>query len=318
MDRIEILLPEAIFAPTRRLLEAAFTVHALHEAADPDALLAEAGPRIRAIARGNHRLIDRALMAKLPGLEIVAVFGAGYDGIDLDYARERGIVVTHTPGVLDEEVADYAIGLMVMTIREFPAAMRYLRDGTWKAKGPFPQVANSLRDRTVGIVGLGRIGRAIARRLEAMQVPVVYHARHRRADAPYRYFADLLALAEAVDTLVIAVPGGEATRGLIDADVLKALGPRGMVFNIGRGSSIDEKALIAALESRRIAGAGLDVYASEPDIDPAFLALDNVVLLPHAGSATVQTHGAMGQLLVDNLKNWFEHKQPLTPVPESS
>jgi lactate dehydrogenase-like 2-hydroxyacid dehydrogenase len=168
----------------------------------------------------------------------------------------------------------------------------------------------------VGIAGLGRIGLAIARRLEAMRVPVVYHARHPRA-APYPYFDNLNAMAAEVDTLVVALPGGEATRGLIGAATLNALGPRGMVFNIGRGTTIDEKALIAALRDRTIAGAGLDVYCDEPNIDPDLLTLDNVVLLPHAGSATVQTHGAMGQLLVDNLKSWFETGRPLTPIPES-
>lgn len=317
MSGIDVLLPEAIFAPTRAALEAEFSVHALSEARAPEVLLAEVGPTIRAIARGNHKVIDRGLMARLPRLEIVAVFGAGYDGVDLAYARERGIVVTHTPGVLDEEVADYAIGLMIMTIRELPAAMRYLRDGSWKSRGPFPQVANSLRDRTVGIVGMGRIGTAIARRLDAMKVPVVYHGRRQREGVPYRYYTDLASMAADVDTLVVAVPGGAATQGLIGSGVLRALGSRGMVFNIGRGSSIDEKALIEALESRAIAGAGLDVYANEPNVDPAFLAIDNVVLLPHAGSASVHTHTAMGQLLVDNLRSWFEHGRPLTPVPET-
>lgn len=314
MNRIDILLPEKVFVPTRQALEAAFTVHALHETGDPEAFLDAVGPRIRAIARGNHINIDRKLMARLPRLEIVAVFGAGYDGVDLAYARERGIAVTHTPGVLDEEVADYTIGMMIMTIRELPAALRYLREGAWKSGGPFPQTANSLRDRSVGIVGLGHIGCAVARRLEAMRVPVAYHARHERP-VPYPYYDNLTAMAAEVDTLVVAVPGGEATRGLVGGPALRALGPRGMVFNIGRGSAVDEPALISALRDKAIAGAGLDVYCNEPYIDPAFLALDNVVLLPHAGSATLQTHRAMGQLLVDNLKSWFKTGRPLTPVP---
>jgi lactate dehydrogenase-like 2-hydroxyacid dehydrogenase len=317
MSKIDILLPEKIFPGTRTTLEAEFAPHFLQEMADPNAFLDREGPGIRAMARGNHIPIDRPLIDRLPNLEIIAVFGAGYDGVDVGYARERGIVVTNTPDVLNEEVADYTIGLLMMTVRELLVAERYLRDGSWRRLGQFRQTRGSLRDRKVGIVGLGRIGTAIARRLDAMRVPVVYHARHRREDVRYGYYADLVAMAEEVDTLVVAVPGGQATRNLVDARTLAALGPRGIVINIGRGSTIDEKALLAALSSHAIQAAGLDVYCNEPDIDPAFLALDNVVLLPHAGSASMHTHGAMGQLLVDNLKSWFTTGMPLTPVQET-
>lgn len=317
MSRIDILLPEKIFPGTRRTLEAEFAAHFLQEAPDRERLLAEVGPRIRAVARGNHVPIDRALLDRLPALELIAVFGAGYDGVDVGLAAERGIIVTNTPDVLNEEVADFTIGLLMMTVRELLRAERYLRDGTWKARGQFAPTVGSLRDRTVGMVGLGRIGHAIARRLEAMRVPVVYHARHARPDVAWRHYPSLHDMAEAVDTLIVAVPGGAATRHLVDADAIAALGPRGVIVNIGRGSAIDEKALIEALRTHAIQAAGLYVYTSEPDIDPAFLDLDNVVLLPHTGSASQYTHGAMGQLLVDNLKSWFETGRPLTPVPET-
>jgi lactate dehydrogenase-like 2-hydroxyacid dehydrogenase len=317
MHKIDIVLPEKIFAGTRATLEAEFTPHFLAEVSDRARLVADIAPRVRAIARGNHVPIDKPLIDSFPNLEIIAVFGAGYDGVDVGYARERGLIVTNTPDVLNEEVADYTIGLMVMTARDLLRAERYLRDGSWARLGQFTPTPGSLRDRTVGLVGLGRIGRAIARRLEAMRIPVVYHARHALPDTPYRYYASLLEMAADVDTLVVAVPGGAATRHLVDAEILAALGRRGIVINIGRGSAIDEDALIRALETHNIQAAGLDVFATEPTIDPRFLALDNVVLLPHSGSASQVTHGAMGQLLVDNLKSWFESGRPLTPVPET-
>lgn len=317
MTRIDIALPEKIFAGTRATLEAEFAPHFLAEAPDREALIARIAPRVRALARGNHIAIDRALIDSFPKLEIIAVFGAGYDGVDVAYARERGLVVTNTPDVLNEEVADYTIGLMVMTARELLRAERYLRDGSWARLGQLAPTPGSLRDRTVGMVGLGRIGRAIARRLEAMRIPVVYHARHARPDVPWRFYPALREMAADVDTLVVAVPGGAGTRHMIDAEILAALGRRGMVINIGRGSAIDEEALIQALQAHAIQAAGLDVFAAEPAIDPRFLALDNVVLLPHSGSASQVTHGAMGQLLVDNLKSWFATGRPLTPVPET-
>jgi len=317
MSKIDIALPEKIFAGTRATLEAEFTPHFLAEAADREALIARIAPRVRALARGNHIPIDRALIDSFPKLEIIAVFGAGYDGVDVAYARERGLVVTNTPDVLNEEVADYTIGLMVMTARELLRAERYLRDGSWARLGQFAPTPGSLRDRTVGMVGFGRVGSAIARRLEAMRIPVVYHARHARPEVPWRFYPSLREMAADVDTLVVAVPGGAGTRNMVDADILAALGRRGMVINVGRGSAIDEEALIEALETHAIQAAGLDVFVSEPNIDPRFLALDNVVLLPHSGSASQVTHGAMGQLLVDNLKSWFETGQPLTPVPET-
>jgi lactate dehydrogenase-like 2-hydroxyacid dehydrogenase len=254
-------------------------------------------------------------MRRMPKLEIVANFGVGYDGIDLAYAAANGIVVTNTPDVLTEEVADTAIGLLLMTVRELSASERYLRAGEWR-KAPYPLSPGTMRDRTVGILGLGRIGMAIARRLDAMQIPVVYFSRRAR-DVPYRHYDDVERLAADVDTLIMVLPGTEETRNLVDARVLGALGPRGVVVNIGRGVSLDEKALATALRDGTILAAGLDVFAHEPEVPAELMDLPNVVLLPHVGSASVYTRDAMGKLMTDNLASWFERGRPLTPVPET-
>jgi lactate dehydrogenase-like 2-hydroxyacid dehydrogenase len=295
---------------------ALFTLHQLKAATDSEALLADVGPRIRGLVRGGHAQIDRALIERLPQLEIIASFGVGYDGIDVGAAAEHGVVVTNTPDVLTEEVADTALGLLLMTVRELSAAEQYLRAGRWLTEGPY-RLSASLRDRTVGIVGLGRIGIAIARRLDAMNVGVVYHSRRPRSDAPYRHYADLRAMAADVDVLLVIVPGTDATRHLIDASVLEALGPEGILINVGRGSVVDEAALVSALQDGRIRAAGLDVFANEPNVPQELIALPNAVLLPHVGSASVHTRNAMGQLVVDNLKSWFHEGKPLTPVPET-
>jgi len=256
-------------------------------------------------------------MDRLPKLEIVASFGVGYDGIDLEHAAARGIVVTNTPDVLTEEVADTALGLLLMTVRELSAAERHLRAGKWREHGEYPLTPATMRDRTVGIVGLGRIGLAVARRLDAMQVPVVYHTRKPRADVPYRHYADLAAMAAAVDTLMVVLPGTPETRHMIDARILKALGANGVLINIGRGIVVDEPALIAALRDGTIRSAGLDVFVDEPNVPPELIALPNAVLLPHVGSASIHTRDAMGQLVVDNLTSWFQSGKPLTAVPET-
>jgi lactate dehydrogenase-like 2-hydroxyacid dehydrogenase len=315
VTKVDILFVGGLPAKARDALANAFAVHRLEHGTALDSL----GDRlsaIRGLARGGHLEVTRAVIDKLPKLEIVANFGVGYDGIDLAYAAERGILVTNTPDVLTEEVADTALGLLLMTVRELSAAERHLRDGKWP-KGNYPLTAATMRDRTVGIVGLGRIGLAIARRLDAMQVPVVYHTRHKRPDVAYRYYADLHAMAADVDTLMIVLPGNDSTRNLIGADVLKALGPRGVLVNIGRGIVVDEPALIAALKDGTIHAAGLDVFADEPRVPPELIALPNAVLLPHVGSASIHTRDAMGQLVVDNLKSWFENGRPVTPVPET-
>ncbi len=317
MTKIDILAPGALPEASVETLRERFACHRAVGSDKVDAILAEAAGRIRGMARGGHFNVDRTLIDRMPKLEIIANFGVGYDGIDLKRCAERGIVVTNTPDVLTEEVADTALGLLLMTVRELSAAERHLRAGKWAREGNYRLTPSTLRDRTVGIAGLGRIGLAIARRLDAMKVPVAYHARHERTGVPYRYFADLHAMAEAVDTLVIVLPGTPATKGAVDARVLKALGPNGIVINIGRGSVVDDAALIEALATRTIRAAGLDVFTDEPHVPEALLALDNVVLLPHVGSASVHTRDAMGQLVVDNLSSWFETGKPLTPVPET-
>jgi lactate dehydrogenase-like 2-hydroxyacid dehydrogenase len=296
----------------------AFTVHqAANLKAVGDDLVANLAPQVRFAAVGGHPgSMDGALMAKLPKLEIVSSFGVGYDNVDAKYAAAHGIVVTNTPDVLNEEVADTALGLLLCTVREFPQADRYVRAGRWAKEGDYP-LTQSLRDRTVGIVGLGRIGKAIARRLDAMSVPVVYHTRNAQADVPYRHYPKLVDMAREADVLLVITPGGAATRNLINAEVLEALGPRGILINMSRGSVVDEPALIEALRTRKILSAGLDVFAKEPHVPKELIEMENVVLFPHVGSASIDTRRAMEQLVVDNLVAWAGGKPPLTPVPET-
>ncbi len=312
-ERVQVLsLGE--MADVERQLEPTFEVHRA-TGAEIDGLVARHGPAIRAVAtRGRDRL-DAALLARLPALEIIANFGVGYDSIDLDAAARRGIVVTNTPDVLNDEVADLAVALLLATVRRLPQADRFVRSGRW-LQGNFP-LGPTLRDRTVGLVGMGRIGKRIAQRLSAFEVPIVYNSRTARPDVPYRHYPELLAMAKDVDTLLAILPGGPATKGLIDAAVLAALGPDGILINVARGSVVDEPALVEALRSETILAAGLDVFADEPRVPQPLLELDNVVLLPHVGSATRHTRGLMGRLVVDNLLSWFEGRGPLTPVPET-
>ncbi len=312
MSKPEILAVGGMMPYVASRLEAAFTVHVLPK--DEAGFAALSGVRAIAMAGSKARL-DAGLMARLPALEIIANFGVGYDSIDADAAASRGIIVTNTPDVLTEEVADLALGLLLGTIRQLPQADRYLRAGQWLQK-PYP-FTTSLRTRSVGVVGLGRIGKAVARRLEAFGVPIAYHGRSRQADVPYRYYPSLLAMAADVDTLVSVAPGGEQTRHLINADVLKALGPEGIVVNVGRGSVVDEAALIAALRDKVILSAGLDVFEDEPRVPAELIGMDHVMLLPHVGSASHHTREGMGQLQIDNLTSWFAGKGPLTPVAET-
>jgi len=293
------------------------TLHKPFEAQDPAAALAEAAPRVRALVVTHHApRIDDAYMAQFPKLEIVTSFGVGYDHIDARAAAARGVVVAHTPGVLDAETADTAFGLVLNTVRRFSAAERYLRDGRWAKEGVFPLTA-SLRGRRMGVLGLGRIGKEIAKRALAFGVEVVYHGRKAQPDAPYLYYPTLVGMAKAVDILMVAAPGGVATRHIINADVLAALGPDGVLVNIARGSLVDDEALIAALSSRTILAAGLDVFAHEPEVPQAYLSLDNVVLTPHVGSATTVTRLAMANLVVDNLFAFMDGKGPIAPTPET-
>jgi lactate dehydrogenase-like 2-hydroxyacid dehydrogenase len=294
-----------------------FAVHRLGAVKDKDALFKDVGPRIRAIAASvTSEKIGGELMGRLPRLEIVATFGVGYDHVDAAWAAAHGVTVTNTPQVLTEEVADTALGLLLCTVREFPQAERYLRAGRWPERA-YPLSRATLRNRTVGMVGMGAIGQAIARRLDAMKVPVVYHSRRPAGGVGYRYYPKLLDMARDVTILLVITPGGTDTQNLIDADVLEALGPEGILINMARGSVVDEPALIKALKDKTILSAGLDVYLREPEVPAELIAMDNVVLFPHLGSASVYTRTQMDQLVVDNLLAWAAGKPPLTPVPET-
>jgi lactate dehydrogenase-like 2-hydroxyacid dehydrogenase len=294
-----------------------FTVHRLADAKDRDALLNEIGPRVRAMAVSvSSDRIGPELMGKLPKLEIVSTFAVGYDHVDVKWAAEHGITVTNTPKVLNEEVADTALGLILCTVREFPQAERYLRAGKWLERA-YPLTKATLRDRTVGMVGMGAIGQAIARRLDAMKVPVVYHSRRPAAGVAYKHYPNLVEMARDVDILVAMTPGGASTQNLINAEVLKALGPDGIFINMARGSVVDEPALIQALKDKTIMSAGLDVFVREPQVPAELIAMENVVLFPHLGSGSVYTRTQMDQLVVDNLLAWAAGKGPLTPVPET-
>ncbi len=298
-------------------LAPAFELILFSQLADRDKFFADTAPRVRAIAMSvTSERLDRELMARLPALEIVATFGVGYDHIDAAWAAAHGIVVTNTPDVLTEEVADTALGLLLCTVREFPQAERYLRAGSWAQKD-YPLSKASLRDRTVGLIGMGRIGQAIARRLDAMRVPVVYHSRRPAAGVAYRYYPNLIDMAREVGVLLVITPGGPQTRNLINAEVLSALGRDGILINMARGSVVDQPALIKALQDRTIMSAGLDVYVSEPEVPPELIAMEHVVLFPHLGSASIATRAAMDRLVVDNLLAWVAGKPPLTPVAET-
>jgi lactate dehydrogenase-like 2-hydroxyacid dehydrogenase len=317
MKQVELLITAPMLPSVLDALEEEFVVHRLWEQSDPAEFLRTAGPRIRGVATSAlFGRVDSRLLDQLPALKIVASFGVGYDNVDVAAAAKRGIVVTNTPGVLDDEVADLTVGLLIATLRQIPQADRHVREGRWIA-APFP-LSPTLRGRRIGIVGLGNIGKAVARRLEAFGAPITYHSRSPKPGVPYQYYPSLPALAEASDVLIALVPGGAATRHLIDAEVLAALGPEGVLINVSRGSVVDELALIAALRSGTILAAGLDVYEDEPRVPQELIEMPNVVLLPHIGSASLQTREAMGQLVVDNLRSWFERGTAITPVPETA
>ncbi len=297
-------------------LAAAFTLHErLHET-DPAAFAAVA-PRVRALAASGDSKVGAGLIAALPALEIVSVMGVGYDGVDVEAAKARGVIVTHTPDVLNDDVADLALGLMLCAARQLPAADRYVREGRW-LDAPMP-LARKMSGARLGLVGIGRIGQAIAKRAEAFGMSIAYTARSARAGLPYRHFPDAVSLAAESDFLVVITPGGAGTRHLVDAAVLQALGKgrgEGILVNVARGSVVDEAALIEALERGVIAGAALDVFEDEPRVPARLLALPQVVVTPHIGSATGQTRQAMADLAFANLREHFAGRRPPTPVPE--
>jgi lactate dehydrogenase-like 2-hydroxyacid dehydrogenase len=294
-------------------LQAAYAVHHFSPDADPAALAAVA-PRVRAIAAGGESKVSAELIRQLPALEIISVMGVGYDGIDVAAAKAQGAVVTHTPGVLNDDVADLAIALMLAWARQLVRADAFVRNGEWAA-GPLA-LGRKVSGARIGIVGMGRIGQAIAQRAAAFGMSIAYTARSAKAELPHRYLPTAAALAAESDYLVLITPGGAATRKLVDAEVLKALGPQGCVVNVARGSVIDETALIAALQAGTIAGAALDVFENEPNVPQALRDMPNVLLAPHIGSATGQTRQAMADLALANVKAQFAGEALLSPVPE--
>jgi lactate dehydrogenase-like 2-hydroxyacid dehydrogenase len=302
MASIDVLAMPRLSALYMAPLAAAYTVHERPH------------PGVRAIAAQGESKVDAALIAELPALEIISVMGVGYDGIDVAAAKARGVVVTHTPDVLNDDVADLAIALMLSAARQIPAADRYVRSGLW-AQGPMP-LARKMSGARLGLVGMGRIGQAIAARAAAFGMSIAYTARGAKPQLPYRFLPSPQALAAESDFLVVITPGGAATRKLVDAPVLEALGAKGILVNVARGSVVDEAALIDALERGAIAGAALDVFENEPQVPERLRALPHVVLTPHVGSATGQTRQAMADLALNNLRARLAGEAPLTPVPE--
>lgn len=279
------------------------------------AICAEVAERVRAVAVSGS--VNADWIDGLPNLEIISNFGVGYDGVDAKHAAKRGIIVTNTPDVLNDEVADTTIALLINTVRRLYQAESYLRDGKWVKEGPFALSPFSLRGRKVGLFGMGRIGQEIAKRLEPFKVEIGYHTRSKRDELSYTYYASLKEMASAVDILICIVPGTPETHKAINGEIFSALGSNGVFINVGRGSSVDEDALIEALEDGTLGGAGLDVFYSEPNVPEALLAFDNVSLLPHVASASVPTRNAMADLVADNILGWFAERKVLTPVPET-
>ncbi|MBA3885736.1 MAG: 2-hydroxyacid dehydrogenase [Acidobacteria bacterium] len=315
LSDVTILVPGPLHERALQRIGESFTLRKVDQAA-VDCLSPELAGEIRGVA--GTGAIGAAFIDALPHLEIIASFGVGWDGIDVSHAGAAGVIVTNTPDVATEEVADTAVGLLLNTVREFPRAEAWLRAGRWQRDGPYPLTATTLRGRRAGIFGMGRIGQAIARRLHAFGIPVAYHNRNPISGSPSVWYPSLKALASAVDTLICAVPGGPSTERAVDADVLTALGADGILVNIGRGATIDEDALMAALARGTIRAAGLDVFADEPHVPAALLTLGNVSLLPHVGTASEHTRGLMADLVVDNLISWFSEGRPLTPVPDAA
>ena len=302
-------LPPFLYDPLR----ADYACHDYVQAGDKPGLLAAQSKKIRGLVQGGGTVTPTSLLDALPALEIISVFGVGYDGVPVDYCKKRGLRVTNTPDVLTDDVADVAVALVMMTGRGFVRLNRFVHAGEWLKRGP--ELTTKLGGKTVGILGLGRIGKAIAARLSAMEMRIAYTGR-KPQDVRYRFIADLKALAAASDYLVVACPGGAETKNMVNAEVLAALGKKGTIVNIARGSIIDEPALVTALQAGTIKAAGLDVFADEPKIPQPLYAMENVVLLPHVGSATRETRQAMGDLCKANLDAWFAGRPLPTLISE--
>jgi len=308
----ELIITARGHAGTMATLQSDFNSHLLSEAPDRDAFLRQHAPTVRAMATFGPMPVDGKLMDALPKLEIISNFGVGVDAINLDDAKKRKIIVTNTPDVLNDCVADTALALVLNTVRKFPQSEIYLRGGNWASRGPYP-LATSIGGKTLGILGLGRIGEAIAKRALACGMKIRYHNRKRK-DVAYPYDPDPVALAKNSDVLIIVMPASAETNRLVGAKVLDALGPDGYLVNIARGSIVDEPVLLRYLQEKKIAGAGLDVFADEPRVPPEFFTLDNAVLFPHVGSATAETRKAMGDLQIENLRLHFAGKPVKTRV----
>jgi lactate dehydrogenase-like 2-hydroxyacid dehydrogenase len=308
----EIIITARGHAGTMSTLQSEFTTYLLSEAPDRNAFLKQHAPKVRGLASFGPMPVDGKLMDALPKLEIISNFGVGVDAINLDDAKKRKIIVTNTPDVLNDCVADTALALVLNTVRKFPQSEAYLRGGNWASRGPYP-LTTSVTGRTLGILGLGRIGEAIAKRAIACDMKIRYHNRTKK-DVSYPYDPDPVTLAKNCDVLMVVTPATAETNRIINAKVLDALGPQGYLVNIARGSVVDEPVLLRYLQERKIAGAGLDVFADEPRVPPEFFTLDNAVLFPHVGSATVETRKAMGDLQIENLRLHFAGKPVRTRV----
>ena len=309
MAAIEILKVSKLLPFLTDDLYARYTVHELDDLKDPSAL-----SRVRAIVGGGESRIDGELLDRCPQAKVVSCFGVGYDGVNTQAAVERGVVVGHTPDVLNDEVADLGLGLILSIARQIPQADQYVRSGRW-AQAPFP-LQRKVTGARLGLVGMGRIAKAIAKRAEAFSMSIAYTARTAKADLHYEFVPNVKDLAARSDFLLAITPGGTGTRGLINAEVLKALGPKGFFINIARGTVADQAALLDALKNGTIAGAGLDVFYDEPRIDPAFFTLPNVVLTPHMASGTFETRRAMADRLLDNLSAGLSGQKMPSAVPE--
>jgi lactate dehydrogenase-like 2-hydroxyacid dehydrogenase len=309
LARAEVVVTSRIPPFLMTGLQEKYVVHEREHIRDPQVL-----GRVKALVGGGESKIDAGYMALFPALQMISVCGVGYDGIDVAAAKKRGIMVTHTPDVLNDDVADLALGLLLAVARKIPAADKFTRNADW-LDGPF-QLTRKLTGAKLGMVGMGRIGQAIAKRAAAFDMDIAYTSRNPRTDVSYRYVATPTALAAEVDFLVIITPGGAGTKNLINADVLKALGPQGFLVKVARGSVVDQAALIEALQKKMIAGAGLDVFVDEPNVPAELRKLDNVVLTPHIASGTVETRKAMSALALANLDAFTEGQPVLTPVPE--
>ena len=313
-DRPLLLAPEGITDRMKERLATHWEIVFFEDIQDFGEFVNKSGGDVVGLLPRGHHAVDSAYMDQFPNLKIISNFGVGYDSIDAQAAADKGIFVGHTPDVLNDEVANTAIMMILAVYRDLINQEAYLRAGRWKSEGDAP-LTRSIAGRTFGIVGLGRIGKAIANKLQAFGVELVYHTRTEK-EVPYKHFADLRLMAEAADALIVITPGGPETDGLISKDIIEALGPDGVLINISRGSVVDQPALISALQDGRLGAAGLDVFSDEPNVPKELIEMSNVVLLPHVGSATKETRQAMADLVCDNLNSWLDTGRPICPVPE--